>query len=149
MWIYHEDNERMLVDIDIAQVNHIQEAQRLVEPYLQGACYPEAMWAKLYHLKTIIEEAEKLVKDQIVDDLSKHGKESVNISGLKIRVKKGAGRWTYPNNSTIDNLKAEIKKIEELAKTASKSKEPIIYGDEIISPAIYVENKDTLEVKTL
>lgn len=144
-----EQNERMLIDIDITQVNHAQEARKLVDPYLQGSCYPEAMWAKIHHLKTILEEAEKMVKDHIVDDLSKSGNESFNIAGLKIRVKKGAGRWSYPGNSTIENYKSKIKEVEELAKIASRSKEPVIYGDEVIPPAIYVENKDTLEVKIL
>lgn len=150
--LLQEASQRIYVDCSTDNVDHISEANRLVLPYIEGYADAKEMWAKLYHLKTIIDEAEKIIKDRLVDDLAtQYGKESFQVAGLEVSVKKGAGRWSYPNNPVIDDLKSKVKQAEELAKIASKSKQDQVWVEtgEMITAAVYNENKDTLQTKII
>jgi hypothetical protein len=142
--------ERINIDADIAKIDHVQVANQFIAPYMEGWVSAEEMWAKLYHLKAIVEQADKMIKDRLVDDIAtKYGKESAHCGGLEFKVKKGSGRWSYPNNPVIDGLKEKTKQAEELAKIAFRMRQEQVWVEtgEVIPPAVYSENKDTLETK--
>lgn len=140
----------MRVDLDLS-ANHQDLANKFLEPYRGGWMDAKELWAKIAHLKAVMELVEQQCKDEVVDYLARnYGKEAVTESGVRMKFRSGGGRWTYPDNPAIDDASKRLKHLQKLAQECAKAKvDGVADGStgEMINRAVYVENKDTLEVE--
>jgi hypothetical protein len=103
------------------------------------------------HLKEMA-EAIKELQDQVkplalVEAVKWHGQVYL---GYEITKKAGGGRYNYDHISEIMELKNQVKELEKQAQYAYKTTTQglLISADgELITPAQYIQNEDTIQIK--
>lgn len=106
------------------------------------------------YLEVLAKEISDRVADEATDELAKEGGE-VGLSGMTLKKKSSAGTWKYDHIQAWVDKKAELKEIEETAKTAFTllKKKKIGTGStivndegEVMEPAKFYEGKDITEI---
>lgn len=143
--------ERIHIDLDVMVVDHQHEANKLLAPYADGWMNAAEAFAKIQHLKKVIEIAEYMIKDDAVNYIAeRYGKKECLVSGVKMSYKSGAAIAKYDNNPLIQQAAQRLKFLQDVAKSLAKSQQREVADTEtgeIIYPATFEYNKDTLVIK--
>jgi len=101
---------------------------------------------KLKKIENVIKFSLEQIKPQVMTE-SMHYEKVFNLDGCKVERKSGGGTWKYDNIQQLEELKNKTKYYQELAKSAAKSGQSLIIdGGEVIEPAIFMSNADTIAV---
>lgn len=146
-----EASLRTHVDFSTIEVDHDQEANKLLAPYTQGWCDALDMYAKIAHLKKIVEIAENSIKDAAVDYVANnYGKGVAKCGGLEIKYRGGVAKYNYDNTPLINELENRLKFLKDTAKALQKSGVKSVADvetGELIFAAAVSHSKDTIETK--
>ena len=114
----------------------------------EGNYCPLAFHIELKALADAIKEFQDQVKPLALVEASKwHGQVYL---GYEITKKAGGGRYNYDHIPEIIELKNQVKELEKQAQYAYKTTTQglLISADgELITPAQYIQNDDTIQIK--
>ena len=113
-----------------------------------GERCPLAFHIHLKEMAEAIKELQDQVKPLALTEASKwHGQVYL---GYEITKKAGGGRYNYDHIPEIIELKNQVKELEKQAQYAYKTTTQglLISADgELITPAQYIQNDDTIQIK--
>ena len=125
--------------------------QKLAETMIsvEGGNYcPLAFHIHLKEMAEAIKELQDQVKPLALTEAGKwHGQV---YQGYEITRKAGGGRYNYDHIPEIIELKNQVKELEKQAQYAYKTTTQglLISADgELITPAQYIQNEDTIQIK--
>lgn len=114
----------------------------------EGNYCPLQFHIELKALADAIKEFQEQVKPLALTEASKwHGQVYL---GYEITKKAGGGRYNYDHIPEIIELKNQVKELEKQAQYAYKTTTQglLISADgELITPAQYIQNEDTIQIK--
>ena len=114
----------------------------------EGNYCPLQFHIELKALADAIKEFQDQVKPLALTEASKwHGQV---YCGYEITKKAGGGRYNYDHIPEIIELKNQVKELEKQAQYAYKTTTQglLISADgELITPAQYIQNEDTIQIK--
>jgi hypothetical protein len=118
----------------------------------EGNANPLEIYCALHKLEAQVKAAKDQIKEQAIDEASKHGK-TFTFMGFEIQHKALPGRWKFDHIDDWNATKFKLQTIEDLAKWAHKSLEkgvqPITDDGEVITPANYTPGGDTIALKEI
>lgn len=119
-------------------------SNNFVNPIINGDVQIEKGILILRALKKAIEDAEEKIYDDVVDAISKYGKEGASINGAKIIIKEVGVKYDFENcnDSIWNDLNNQIKELME------KRKEREAFLRNIIKMTSFV-NDETGEIYTI
>ena len=101
------------------------------------------------HLKSKIEQIESIISEEVMNLAIMYDKQQYN--GYLIEVRRGGGRYNYDHIPEIVDLKERLKEKEKESQVAYKqsvNNKILLSNDgELISPATYIANKDSVVLK--
>lgn len=123
-------------------LNYVRD--QCLEARDQTGLAPET-WAALKSIEDLVGEMKEMLRDVTIMELAKYGKEGFSRGGYHMTVKPAAGTYKYTNNPNWVELNNKIKKVQEAAKLAARTKGMFIDDDGVIQqPAVYIPGSDTV-----
>lgn len=103
-------------------------------------------------IKSMAESSMKNLKQYALSEFEKYGEKTVDAYGCQIQ-KSQSGRYSYNHLSSWVDLNGQIKAIEKQSQEAYKQSEKgidlIDENGEIIPPAEYKSNEESLKIKII
>ena len=128
--------------------NDISKLANMMIEVEGGERCPLAFHIHLKEMAEAIKEFQDQVKPLALTEASKwHGQVYL---GYEITKKAGGGRYNYDHIPEIIELKNQVKELEKQAQYAYKTTTQglLISADgELITPAQYIQNEDTIQIK--
>lgn len=128
--------------------NDISKLANMMIEVEGGERCPLAFHIHLKEMAEAIKELQDQVKPLALVEASKwHGQV---YCGYEITKKAGGGRYNYDHIPEIIELKNQVKELEKQAQYAYKTTNQglLISADgELITPAQYIQNEDTIQIK--
>ena len=128
--------------------NDISKLANMMIEVEGGERCPLAFHIHLKEMAEAIKELQDQVKPLALVEASKwHGQVYL---GYEITKKAGGGRYNYDHIPEIIELKNQVKELEKQAQYAYKTTTQglLISADgELITPAQYIQNEDTIQIK--
>ena len=128
--------------------NDISKLANMMIEVEGGERCPLAFHIHLKEMAEAIKEFQDQVKPLALTEASKwHGQVYL---GYEITKKAGGGRYNYDHSPEIIELKNQVKELEKQAQYAYKTTTQglLISADgELITPAQYIQNDDTIQIK--
>jgi hypothetical protein len=128
--------------------NDISKLANMMIEVEGGERCPLAFHIHLKEMAEAIKEFQDQVKPLALTEASKwHGQVYL---GYEITKKSGGGRYNYDHIPEIIELKNQVKELEKQAQYAYKTTTQglLISADgELITPAQYIQNDDTIQIK--
>jgi len=128
--------------------NDISKLANMMIEVEGGERCPLAFHIHLKEMADAIKELQDQVKPLALVEASKwHGQV---YCGYEITKKAGGGRYNYDHIPEIMELKNQVKELEKQAQYAYKTTNQglLISADgELITPAQYIQNEDTIQIK--
>jgi hypothetical protein len=128
--------------------NDISKLANMMIEVEGGERCPLAFHIHLKEMAEAIKEFQDQVKPLALTEASKwHGQV---YCGYEITKKAGGGRYNYDHIPEIIELKNQVKELEKQAQYAYKTTTQglLISADgELITPAQYIQNEDTIQIK--
>lgn len=128
--------------------NDISKLANMMIEVEGGERCPLAFHIHLKEMAEAIKELQDQVKPLALTEASKwHGQV---YCGYEITKKAGGGRYNYDHIPEIIELKNQVKELEKQAQYAYKTTTQglLISADgELITPAQYIQNDDTIQIK--
>jgi hypothetical protein len=128
--------------------NDISKLANMMIEVEGGERCPLAFHIHLKEMAEAIKELQDQVKPLALTEASKwHGQVYL---GYEITKKAGGGRYNYDHIPEIIELKNQVKELEKQAQYAYKTTTQglLISADgELITPAQYIQNDDTIQIK--
>ena len=128
--------------------NDISKLANMMIEVEGGERCPLAFHIHLKEMAEAIKEFQDQVKPLALTEASKwHGQVYL---GYEITKKAGGGRYNYDHIPEITELKNQVKELEKQAQYAYKTTTQglLISADgELITPAQYIQNDDTIQIK--
>jgi hypothetical protein len=93
-------------------------ATEMVQGIVDGNLQTEKALLTIRAVRMAMESAEDKIKDQVIDELHRRGKNGFDMYGAKVNLKELGVKYDYTNciDSEWQNLDAEIKRLTELKK---------------------------------
>lgn len=93
-------------------------ATEMVQGITDGNLQTEKALLTIRAIRVAMESAEDKIKDQVIDELYKRGKEGFDMYGAKVNLKELGVKYDFNNclDSEWKNLDAEIKRLTDLRK---------------------------------
>jgi hypothetical protein len=93
-------------------------ATEMVQSIVDGNLQTDKALLTIRAIRVAMETAEDKIKDQVIDELHKRGKEGFEVYGAKVNLKELGVKYDYTNclDAEWQNLDAEIKRLSELRK---------------------------------
>ena len=93
-------------------------ATEMVQGIIDGNVQTEQALLTIRAVRVAMESAEDKIKEQVIDELHKRGKEGFDMYGAKVNLKELGVKYDYTNclDSEWQSLDAEIKRLSELKK---------------------------------
>jgi hypothetical protein len=93
-------------------------ATEMVQGIVDGNLQTEKALLTIRAVRMAMESAEDKIKDQVIDELHRRGKEGFDMYGAKVNLKELGVKYDYTNciDSEWQSLDAEIKRLTELKK---------------------------------
>lgn len=124
-----------------------EQIEKLVSAVKDGETNPLEAYVSLRAVKHVLEEALSQLKDDVIEEHSKHGEKEVNIKGAKVSITSG-GRYSYKSSSQWAELNDKRKSIEKSMQMAYKTGEEMYDSDGVlIEPAEYIPNNESVKVE--
>lgn len=123
-------------------LNHIRDFSLEA---VENAPNSPAVLARLKDLEGVIDECKKMVMESALEYVSQFGKEGTDVGGYHMAVKNGACRWYYQGD-VYKKKKEELEQIQEIAKLAARTQQPLPFGPDrlMVDPAISKYDSDTV-----
>jgi len=121
--------------------------RKLVE---DGEYCPLKFYSELSELEKLIKEAKEEIIESALKEFDRHGTTKVNLHGFEITLSK-TGRYDYSQSSTWEQKNNSLKELEKKMQFAFKAGGTVVDENtgEVIDPAIYLPNRETLKFKKL
>jgi hypothetical protein len=93
-------------------------ANEMVQGIIDGNVQTEKALLTIRAIRMAMESAEDKIKDQVIDELHRRGKEGFDLFGAKVALKELGVKYDYTNciDHVWNDLDAEIKRLTELKK---------------------------------
>lgn len=128
-------------------LNYVRD--QCLEAREQTALAPET-WAALKSIEDLVGEMKDMLRDVTIMELEKYGKEGFSRGGYHMTVKSGAGKYNFKTVPEWVSLNDRMKKLEELAKLASRATGRLVDDDGVaIPPAVYIPGSYTVNCTKL
>jgi len=126
----------------------VEKITHLVEGVEGGNLNALKVYVELKKVEDVLTASLKQLKDTALDEAQKYGAKQFEEYGCVIQVKNAAGKWDFSKVTTWNNLKNDIKRVEDMAKQAYKNNAPLINGDtgEYVEIPTYTEGGTTLAI---
>lgn len=125
----------------------MKELHDINEQVLNGQLNALDAYVQLKRIDNLLKTILSAVKDEAIEEAAKYGQKTFEAFGAKIEQKSGGGTWNYKSLPWWD----EYEKKKEAAQKAQKSSQvylTIVDEDgEIIEPAEFKPNANTISVK--
>lgn len=126
--------------------NLIEAVSATVQAVIDGEISPLEVKIELKKLKDFIAKAEAEIEGAVLEEARKYNKEVYH--GYYVEVRSGAGRWDFTGIPEWENVRNDLRSIEEKAKAAAKAYEKGIRSvsedSELITPAKYTAGKENV-----
>jgi hypothetical protein len=134
----------------IVQTNTLElDVEGFGQMVKDGDIDPLSVHIMFKNLKKKIEQVEEMIVDEVMNQAIAYNKQSYN--GYTIEVRQGGGRYSYDHIPEIASLKEQMKAMEKSAQDAYKQSvnNKILLQDdgELILPAKYTPNRDSVVIK--
>ena len=126
-------------------INEVAEYAQMVA---DGVINPLRVMVMFNELEKAVKEAKESILQDAITEFEKHGGKPIIEYGFNIS-KSASGRYSYDNNPDWVRLSETIKELEKRMQTAYKGGGSILDEStgELIEPAIYKPNKESLTFK--
>lgn len=93
-------------------------ATEMVQGIIDGNVQTDKALLTIRAIRMAMESAEDKIKDQVIDELHKRGKEGFDVYGAKVNLKELGVKYDYNNclDPIWNDLDAEVKRLSELKK---------------------------------
>jgi len=93
-------------------------ANEMVQGIIDGNVQTEKALLTIRAIRMAMESAEDKIKDQVIDELHKRGKEGFDVYGAKVNLKELGVKYDYTNclDPIWNDLDAELKRVSDLKK---------------------------------
>jgi hypothetical protein len=125
----------------------IEQLYGIAQHCIEGGANPADTFAQLRAIEKAVKECLEQVKPHAIKVVKRCGREGYTAHGLQLVVKNAGGRWSYKHIKPHAELTAQLRNIEQLAQTATKTGRYMADNDGvIIEPAIW--NKGVVTIYT-
>jgi hypothetical protein len=93
-------------------------ANEMVQGIIDGNVQTEKALLTIRAIRMAMESAEDKIKDQVIDELHRRGKEGFDVYGAKVNLKELGVKYDYTNclDPIWNDLDAELKRVSDLKK---------------------------------
>tara|TARA_B100000519_G_C14251244_1_gene442540 strand:+ start:1221 stop:1634 length:414 start_codon:yes stop_codon:yes gene_type:complete len=117
----------------------------------EGEIDPIKAFVVLKEIEKKSKEYKSKIEDIALDELSKYGREGLEMDGNQISIKRSAGRWSFKHIKEVVELENELKALKEKHKGSYKQIQSNITsigeGGDVIDPAEFKEGKEIIQIR--
>ena len=127
---------------------YLSELKELAQNAINGETSALKAFTIVSACEKELSEIKANLLESAISDFEKYGAKSVKEFGFEIS-KSASGRYNYTNSSDWNRLKTQMQELETKMQAACKNNATIINNEtgEIIEPAIFMPNKESLTIK--
>lgn len=138
---------------DLLKIQAIKEMSAVVE----GLTEPTEVYAKLKAISHFIDECINVIKEDVITEVEKYGKEGVKSCGIPLVVKNSGKKYSYEDNDDWVELDDKIKDLTEKRKDIESKMKALVgtagYVDgntgEMLAPAKVISEGKTIVQATI
>ncbi len=133
------------------------QAKKEMNAVIEGIVEPAEVYAKLKAISHFIDECINEIKEDVITEVDKYGKEGVNVCGIPLIVKNQGKKYSFEDNDDWIELDDKIKDLTDKRKDIESKMKALVgtagYVDsdsgEMLAPARIVSEGKTIVQATI